>query len=316
MRQWLRQHVFHNFGIKILALALAIVLYLHVFTSQQSEVQLDVPLELHAVPAGLTWSGELPATARVRFRGVGVDLLKLRARLGLALVSLDVGNARPGHYQRPLVAQDVNLPPGLRVEALEVISPRAVSLEFGREGSRRLRVAAGVIGRVAPGFMIYGRVITEPESVVVQGPVAVLDSMASVPTTVLDVTGESDMVTRRLALAVPPGCQVSPAQATVRVSIEKVATRTFAGLPVEVLRSRDVRLRRVDPETGLVLVSGPASVVESLNPDELRVSIDARGLPPGGVYSLMGSVELRRPGAAGSVSIEPVRPEKFEVELE
>ena len=103
---------------------------------------------------------------------------------------------------------------------------------------------------------------------------------------------------------------------TLRITIEKVISRTFTELPIGVLRSRGVSLARLEPKTGLVIVSGPASVVESLTAEELRASIDARGLPPGGTYALMASVELRRAEASGSVSIEPVKPEKFEVELQ
>jgi YbbR domain-containing protein len=314
--QWLRRHVLHNFGTKILALALAIVLYLHVFTSQEREVLLEVPLELQAVPATLVWSGELPTVARVRFRGTGVDLLRLRTRFGSARVRVDVSEAGPGLYQRPLVTRDVVVSHGLRVAAIEVVEPRALALRFDRQGSRRLPLTTRVSGRVAPGFVANGGAIAEPDWIVMTGPAGVLDTLRAVLSEVLDVSGQNDTVTRKLRVACPKGCEASPAEVTVRVNIEKVATRTFTGLPVQVQRSRDVRLKRLTPETGTVLVSGPASMVESLSPEELRVSIDARGLPPGGVYSLMASVELRRPEAAGLIAIEPVRPESFEVELE
>jgi len=66
----LRQRVFLNAGTKIVALFLAIFVYLHVFVSQENEVVMEVPLELAGVPEGLTWSGSVPQEARVRFRGV------------------------------------------------------------------------------------------------------------------------------------------------------------------------------------------------------------------------------------------------------
>jgi YbbR domain-containing protein len=312
----LREHVVRNLGTKALALGLAIVLYLHVSTSQEREVQLDVPLELQAVPAGLTWSGDLPSAARVRFRGVGIDLLKLRGRLGSVRARIDVSEAGPGLYQRHLAARDVSISQDLRVSPVEVIEPRSISLRFDRQGSRRLPVEARLEGRVPPGFIVHRRVVSAPDSVVVDGPAAVLDSMHAVPCGPIDITGQTDMLTRRVPLRVPSGCLARPPEATVRVNVERVAARVFSALPVEVLRSRDVRLRRVLPATGTVQISGPASVVEAMAPEELRVSIDARGLPPGGVYSLMASVELRRPDSAGLVAVEPVRPEKFEVELE
>jgi hypothetical protein len=123
-------------------------------------------------------------------------------------------------------------------------------------------------------------------------------------------------MTWKVPVVVDAGGKAIPSDVTLRVMVEKVVSRTFLRLPIEVLRSRGVQLTRLSPETGTVTVSGPMSLVESLTPEEMRASIDARGLPPGGTYTLMASVELRRGEAAGSVSIEPVQPEKFEVELE
>lgn len=316
MSQWFRQHVFHNFGTKALALGLALILYLHVFTSQEREVQLDVPLGLRSVPATLTWSGELPAVARVRFRGTGMDLLKLRTHLGSAGVLVDVSEAGPGLYQRPLVTRDVTVSRDLRAVAVEIVEPRVLALRFDRQGSRRLPLTVRLSGKVAPGYMLHGAAIAEPDWIVVNGPAGLLDTLRAVTSEVLDVSGESDTVTRRLRVIVPRGYEASPPEVVVRATIEKVATRTFAGLAVQIQQSREARVKRVTPETGTVVVSGPASLVESLAPDEFRVSIDARGLPPGGIYSLMASVELRRPETAGLIAIEPVRPQSFEVELE
>ncbi|MBM3316476.1 MAG: YbbR-like domain-containing protein [Candidatus Eisenbacteria bacterium] len=316
MPRWLAGRIFHNSGTKLVALALALLLYAHVFTSRESEITMDVPLQLQGVPEGLTWSGEMPASARVRFRGVGVDLLKLRSRVEPSRVRVDVMGARPGHFQRPLVAEDVVTAPGLGVQALEIVSPREIVLRFDQLLARRLPVRPATVGRVAAGYTVQGRVVVEPESVLVRGPAAVLSGTEHLGTEPVDLTGSSDIVTRSAAVQPPAGCVATPEAVAVRVVIERVVTRTFPLLPVEVLRSRGVQLKRLEPETGTVAVSGPASLVESLRSEDLRASIDARGLPPGGVYALMASVELRSGEAAGSVSVEPVRPEKFEVELE
>lgn len=316
MRHWFRQHVRHNFGTKALALGLALILYLHVFTSQEREIQLDVPLGLRSVPATLTWSGELPATARIRFRGTGMDLLKLRSHLGSAAVQVDVSEAAPGFFQRPLVPRDVSVSRDLRVSAVEIVEPRVLALRFDLQGSRRLPLTVRLSGKVAPGYILHGAAVAEPGWIVVNGPAGLLDTLQTVTSEPLDVSGLSDTVTRRLRVIVPQGYEANPPEVAVRATIEKIATRTFTGLTVHVQPSREARVKRVTPETGTVVISGPASLVESLAPDEFRVSIDARGLPPGGIYSLMASVELRRAEAAGLIAIEPVRPQSFEVEFE
>lgn len=312
----IRERIFHNATTKIVALALAIFLYLHVFISQETETIMEVPLELAGVPEGLTWSGKLPETARVRFRGVGLDLFKMRTRFERARLVVEVGGARPGNYQRPLVSEDVLLPADLNVQAIEIESPHEISLAFDRVLTKKLAVVPKVGGRVAPGYTVHGRIVVEPESVLVHGAADPLQAATHVETELIDLTGQQDLVTRRVPVVVCDGCEAIPSEVTVRATVEQVVFRTFVRLPVEVLRSRGVHLKRLVPEVGSVAVSGPASVVEALEAEDLRVSIEARGLPPGGTYTLMASVELRSPTLAGAVSIEPVRPEKFDVELE
>lgn len=315
MWQWLRRHVFRNAGIKTVSLALAITLYLHVLASQEREVIFDVPLVLHGVPETLTGSGEIPEMAKVRFKGLGLGLLKLRTHPQGPRLLLEVGDVRPGRYQRPLVTEDVVVPSDIDVQVVEVVTPREISIEFDRFVKRRLGVVPSVSGRPAPGFITFGRVVVEPESVSVQGPEGRLHSFEFLRTQAVDISDCRDVVIQRVALRVPSRCEAIPREVTVQVTIEKVISRTFAELPVEVLRSGDVKLKRMMPETGSVVVSGPATLVESLTPDELRLSIDALGLPPA-AYTLMASVELSRSLEAGAISVEPVEPEKFEVELE
>lgn len=315
MWHWMRQHMFANTGMKLISLALALTLYFYVFVNQERELVLEVPLSLTGMPENLTWTGEIPDAARVRFRGLGMDLLKLRTQPDLAPMIVRVGDVRPGRYQRPLVARDVRVISDLNVQVVEIVSPREVTLEFDQLLMRRLPVVPKITGRPAPGYIRFGRVIAEPESVDVGGPRQRLVAYDAVPTEPVDITGRDDIVISRAELRLPPRCEATVPDVTVRVTIEKVISRTFADLPVEVLRSGDVTLERMTPERGSVVVTGPVSLVESLSADELRLSIDALGLPPGD-YTLMASVELNRTLEVDALSVEPVEPEKFEVDLE
>jgi hypothetical protein len=301
MRDWLRRHVFNNAGIKLASLALAIILYLHVFARQEREMVFDVSLILRGVPEGLTWSGELAPTAQVRFRGVGVDLMKLRTRIREARLEVDVSEARPGLYQRPLVSEDVHLPGETWVQVVGIDSPKEISLAFDNLLVRRLGVSPRVAGRAAPGFIRHGAVLVDPESVLVRGAETTLRSFEYLKTATVDITGADAIVTRRAAVLQPPKCEVTPSEVTVRVMFERVVSRTFAELPVEVLRSGDVKRRRLEPETGMVVVSGPTSLVESLRPEDLRLSIDARDFPPG-TYTLILSVRRRKPAASSGTA--------------
>ncbi len=315
MWHWLRRHLLHNLGLKLIALTLAVTLYLHVFLSQEREMILDVPIMLRGVPESLIGLGDLPEMARVRFRGLGLTLSKLRTDPQGPRLLVEVGDVREGRLQRPLVSGDVLLPSEVDVRVVEVVEPKELDIEFDRLLVKRLPVVPNITGRPAAGFVTAGRIIAQPESVTVRGPRQLVGSFDFLRTEPLDIAGLEGATQQRVALRVPARCEATPSEVSVRIVIDKVVSRTFPQLPVKVLRSAVVTLRRLAPQTGSVVVSGPATLVESLRADDLRLSIDAMGLPPG-TYTLMASVELDRSLEAGAVSIEPVQPEKFVVELE
>ncbi len=315
MWYWLRRHLLHNLGIKLIALILAVTLYLHVFFSQEREMIFDVPITLHGVPESLIGSGDLPSSARVRFRGLGLALSKLRTDPQGARLLIEVGDLHEGLLQRPLVSGDVLLPGDVGVRAIEVIEPKELLIEFDRILVKRLAVVPNVTGRPAPGYVTAGRVTARPESVTIRGPQQLVGSFEFIRTEPVELAGLEGVSQRRVALRVPARCEATPPEVTVHLAVAKVVARTFAQLPVMVHRAGDVVLRRLAPQTGSVVVSGPATLVDSLKVSDLRLSIDAMGLPPGS-YTLMASVELNRAFEVGAVSIEPVQPEKFVVELE
>jgi|GEM_PF-1436292 len=315
MWKWISRHIFANASVKLLSLLLAIALWSLVFVSQEGELDVDVPFQLIGITEDLSYSEEIPEVVRVRFNGLGFELLKIRSfDMGIR-INLGVGQVGPGRYHRPLVSEDVIIPPDIDVRVVEILSPKEISLEFDRLVTHQMAVVPSLTGRPAPGFVRVGPVTVDPDSVGVLGPEQRLSSFLSPKAEVLDITGADAGVTGLVGVRVPAGCQAIPPQVTVRVSIEKVVSRTFAELPVEVLHAGNVTLKQMVPESGSVVITGPASVIESLTPEEMRLSIDALALLPGN-YTLMASVELSRQFKGEAVSVEPVEPEKFEVELE
>ena len=311
----LRKIIFLNLGLKLFSFVLAMALYVNVLLHQEREMSIDIPLHVRGIPENLIGTGELPKFVKVKVRGLGLGLLNLRAEHTRPYLLVEVGSVLPGLYQRPLVTEDVFVPSDISVQVVEVVDPQGIAIDFDQLLERRLHVVPAITGRPAPGYIRFGREAVEPESILVRGPERRLRSFEFLRTEPVDITGRDGLVTRRVAIAAPSWCEVTPAGVMVQVMLEKVISRTFHDLSVEVHRGSGVTLVKLTPEAGSVSVSGPTSLVEQLAPDKLRLSIDARGLPPA-TYTLMASVELVGSGGEGAVSVEPVEPEKFEVILE
>src|SRR4029078_9691085 len=104
---------FRHFGLKVLSLALAVLLWLLVFGEENVERGLRVPLELQQFPEGIELVGDVPALVDVRVRGASGILRRVSARD--VVVLLDLRGARAGKRVFHLTPEQVQAPSGVDV---------------------------------------------------------------------------------------------------------------------------------------------------------------------------------------------------------
>src|SRR5437868_12319735 len=89
-----QRRIFHNFGLKLFSLVLAVGLWLAVARDPVSEVAVNVPIEFQNIPANLEINSENVPTAQVRARGPARLVRQLRAND--VHVQIDLTGAQPG----------------------------------------------------------------------------------------------------------------------------------------------------------------------------------------------------------------------------
>jgi YbbR domain-containing protein len=114
---------FRDFSIKLLAVVIALFLWLSVNDERIIERGFQVPLEFENVPATLRISGELPDVVRIRLRGPA-DVVGGVEPADLAAV-LDLADAAPGHHAFDMLAGRVRTPSGVQVTS---VAPATVDL--------------------------------------------------------------------------------------------------------------------------------------------------------------------------------------------
>src|ERR687898_597149 len=119
-------HPFRHLGLKMLALALATLLWLTVAGEHIVERSLRVPLEFRNIPAELEIVGDPPATVDIRLRGSSSLLSRIQP--GEVVAVLDLTTARAGSRLFHLRQDEVRAPFGVEV-AQVVPSTLALSLE-------------------------------------------------------------------------------------------------------------------------------------------------------------------------------------------
>ncbi|KPJ60080.1 MAG: hypothetical protein AMJ46_08175 [Latescibacteria bacterium DG_63] len=176
-----------NWGIKIAAIALSILVLFHVRTEGDGEIAFNVPVELRGIPDSLAWTGEVPGSVSVTLSGKLKNLIKLR--LVSLRIPVDLAEAGPGRFQRTLSAGDVPVPEGSDVAVSHFAGPSQIDIVIERKISATVPVIAILTGEPAEGFCVVEAPTVFPESVVVTGPVSAVSAVDSVYTNPIDVSG-------------------------------------------------------------------------------------------------------------------------------
>jgi YbbR domain-containing protein len=292
-------HPFRHLGLKMLAITLAVLLWLTVAGEHEVERTLRVPLEFRNTPETLEIVGEPPSTVDVRLRGSSAQLSRLEA--GEIVVMLDLSGARSGSRLFHLRSEEVRVPYGVRVTQ---VVPSTLSLVLERSLTRTIPIVPATEGDPAPGFDL-GAISSEPSTVQVIGPESRVRQLAAATTEPIVIQGSRGRVRDVVTVGVEDASVrlLQPQHATVVVEIvPSPIEREIAGVPVR-WRNLGAGFRaRVSPSIVRVTVRGQRDVLAGLRPDSVEAFADLTGLGPG-QYNLR--VQTDPPERFGVGSITP-----------
>lgn len=213
MRDFFQRAVLHNLGLKLVALALAVGLWLAVARDPVAEVAVDIPVEIRNLPQDLEISSEVVPKAQIRLRGPERVIHRLQSSDVYA--AIEFNGVKPGERTFDLTAQQIHQPPGL--EVVQIV-PSQFHLTFDVRLTRPVPVQPRVVGSFVQGYRI-GQVVTDPSTVTITGPKARVEAVESATTDPIDVSGAMNRVTFiRHAYVSDPLVQVAHA-APVRITV-------------------------------------------------------------------------------------------------
>ena len=293
--------LFRDLGLKVFAIALAVVLWLTVAGDPVAERGLHVPLEFENIPDSVEILGDPPETVEVRLRGSSAVLRRLET--GDVVAVIDLGSERPGVRLFDMSADRIRGPLG--VEVTQVI-PSTVSLTIEVEGSPvMVPVVPPVVGEPAPGFVI-GQIVAEPGTVRVVGPRSLLRRLTEATTEPLDVTNASVPIEATLTVGVAdPNLRLeTPGAARVTVEIIRAPVeRTLEDVPVQLRNLASGLSPSVTPASITVTVQGPPAQMRELDNNAVGAYLDLAGLASG-VFNLSVIPEPHR--AFQIIQVEPM----------
>lgn len=280
-------HPFRHLGLKVLAIALAVLLWLTVAGEHVVERSIRVPLEYRNIPQQLEIVGAPPASVDVRLRGSSALLSRLDP--GEIIAVLDLTAARPGSRLFALRNDEVRAPYG--VEVAQVV-PGTIAIDLEQSGRRTVPVLPAVEGQPAPGF-VRGRETADPPTVEVVGPESHLRALAEATTEPVSIAGARASVRDQVTIGVPDSAVRLAQPQTAHVFVEIVPSpveRAITGVPVRWRNLASGLGAQVQPTLTRVTVRGQRDALDDVRADTIQTYVDLAGLGPGR-YNLRVQVE-------------------------
>lgn len=255
-----------NYSLRLLALLLALALWLYVSNEQSPlrEKTLTIDLENSGPEQGLVISGGMPETVKVKVQGNRNQLANLVPDDFSAVVNIPAG--RTGDFTIPV---QVNVPTGLR---LAQVTPDEVSISVDSVAEKQVAVAVSLRGTPGQGYTALAP-FYQPDTVVVKGPTRVLEGIKQA-TALIDIQGAMQDVDQVLQVSVG-NSSVTLEPSTVRVVVpivEMVPTKIVPVL-IQVTGS---------PAAGYYVknfISDPVSVQLSGQPETLITITNIKSVP-------------------------------------
>jgi YbbR domain-containing protein len=271
-------HPFRHLGLKVLALALATLLWLTVAGEHVVERSMRVPLEFRNIPPQLEIVGDPPATVDVRLRGPSGVLSRIEP--GEVIAVLDLAGARPGSRLFPFRNDAVRAPYGVEVAQ---VTPGTLALDLERSATRTVPIVPALDGETASGFVV-GRVSSEPATVQIVGPESRIRQLAEATTEPVSIAGARDRVRDIVTVGVADSAvRLAQAQsATVIVEIWPAPIeRTMGGVPVRARNLGKGLHAQIAPAVVETIIRGRKESLADLRAADIDAFVDLAGLGAG-----------------------------------
>lgn len=266
LRAWLRSAIFDNGSIKIVALVLAITVFILVNTGD-AVINVSVPI-MYTMPEDRVLVSQPVKEVRLAISGSWRRIKRFHER-EIGDIHIDLRKADAGEYV--LNKSMFKLPPGIKLVSWD---PRSIRLEFEKRVTESVPVVVPTEGKPIKGYTVSS-ITTVPSQVTIRGAKSAVKRTESVFATKVSLNGRRESFTQEVSLITTERfVDIEQPTVTVRVEIaEELVTRTFKDVAISVRGANmtDAQLSRftTDPKTVDVTLTGPLLAVDKVTAQSL-----------------------------------------------
>ena len=182
-RDFFRDHVLNNLGLRVLALVISVGLWWVVSRDPTVESIVTAPIEFLHAPGSLVMTADSPFEVQVAVSGPeriirSMDQAEINA-------IIDLSGVKAGERTFDLNPKQIHAPRGVTVER---VVPSQIHIDFNPSATRTVEVRPRVIGAFVSGYGITD-VTPDPATIVIEGPANRVNSIDTAITDPVDATG-------------------------------------------------------------------------------------------------------------------------------
>lgn len=267
---------FNNFGYKLLAVFLSIIVWAIIQGEQVQEVNREIVVNIH-VPPGFAIRGDVTRVKAATVRGSQAWLLEVPKRL-VADINIEpkVGDHRihvgKQHIKDFSEKSDITI----------TVHDASMDIYVDRVAERSVPVKESIQGLPLEGFSVE-RVNIDPKTVLVKGVRKDVMELRTISTEAIDVSGLQENKSQDVRLISPSGLGLGAMNIdTVKVNIQIGNSRLnkrFSNIPIEITGAQ--RRTRISPQFVSILVQGVPNILNNLKREDFKAFIEVRSLGPG-----------------------------------
>lgn len=271
--------ILENFGFKIVAVVMALLLWFHVATEKVYEYTKSFPLKISNIPEELVLAQKVPGDIQAKIRGKGKELLKL-VLMEKKNLQIDVGDFKAGESNYDLKPDEIPIPEGLDLKVEEILSPKSIKIDLDLLMEKKVPVSSQITILPKEGYLQMGEVSLDPPEVIISGPRKFVRRIKSIQTEEKTLKEIDEPISGQISLTLPEGynLELSLKQVNFFAEIQKTMEKEILNVPVETVNSPGGRKVKVQPDSIKVVIFGGENVVNQLTTDQIKVTIDCAGV--------------------------------------
>ena len=296
----MKEYITNNLGKKILAITLALILWIIANFEQDIEKDIEIGIQYNDLSPELIIKNGPPETLSMRIRGSRTKLSILKTDNYSYPISLS--NVKKGISKFNIRPQQIRIP-GVQILGL---SPSEINVEVDDLITKKIKIKPN-IGLPDIGFEVIGSPSVDPKSVKISGPKSILSKMDFIYTDEIKVEGEKTNFTIEVPLKTnSPLLTLENNNNVVKITIdidETIIEKEFQELGINIINTDNKVIEIIGKQTVNLLFRGPYSKIKELSSDDIEITSSVKELKV-------------QPNKKQSIKLSVVYPYSDEIKLE